>query len=105
MPRSAPKRFAISNSVGRTTILPASTLARSSRSLTSSVRSSAALRMNATWRSCSGVSGPSTRSRSSRASARIEFTGVRNSWLMFERKRDLSSSARRRWSAFSSSSA
>ena len=38
-------------------------------------------------------------------SARIEFSGVRNSWLMFERKRDFSSSARRRWSAFSSSSA
>ena len=63
------------------------------------------LRMNATWRSCSAVSSPSVRSSSMRASARIEFSGVRNSWLMFERKRDLSSSARRRWSAFSSSSA
>ena len=29
----------------------------------------------------------------------IEFTGVRNSCVMFERKRDLRSSARRRWSA------
>ena len=28
MPRSAPKRLAASNSIGRTTILPASTLAR-----------------------------------------------------------------------------
>ena len=35
----------------------------------------------------------------------IELSGVRNSWLMFERKRDFISSARRRWSAFSSSSA
>ena len=40
-----------------------------------------------------------------RDSARIELSGVRNSWLMFERKRDFISSARRRWSAFSSSSA
>ena len=36
MPRSAPNRFATSNSTGRTTVLPASTLARSSRSFTSS---------------------------------------------------------------------
>jgi hypothetical protein len=36
--------------------------------------------------------------------ARIEFRGVRNSWLMLERKRDFISSARRRCSAFSSSS-
>jgi hypothetical protein len=35
----------------------------------------------------------------------MEFSGVRNSWLMFERKRDFISSARRRWSARSSSSA
>ena len=40
-----------------------------------------------------------------RLSARIEFSGVRNSWLMFDRKRDFISSARRRWSARSSSSA
>ena len=31
--------------------------------------------------------------------------GVRNSWLMFDRKRDFISSARRWWSARSSSSA
>ena len=42
---------------------------------------------------------------SSRDSARIEFSGVRNSWLMLDRKRVFSSSARRRWSARSSSSA
>ena len=70
--------------------------ARSSRSLTRSDRSSAALRMKATCRSCSAVRSPSTRSRSSRDSARIEFSGVRNSWLMLDRKRDFISSARRR---------
>src|ERR1700730_3996308 len=42
MPRSAAKRSRTSNSAGRTTTLPASTLARSSRSFTTSVRSSAA---------------------------------------------------------------
>jgi hypothetical protein len=48
MPRSAPNRCSMSNSVGWTTILPASTLARSRRSLTSSDKPSAALRMNDT---------------------------------------------------------
>ena len=60
---------------------------------------------NATCSCCSVVSGPSAWSSSSRDSARIEFSGVRNSWLMLDRKRDFSSSARRRWSARSSSSA
>ena len=105
IPRSAPKSPVTSKSVGRTTILPASTLARSSRSPTSSDRSCAALRMNSTCRTCSDVSSPSRRRRSSRLSARIELRGVRNSWLMLERKRDFISSARRRWSARSSSSA
>ena len=91
-------------SVG-STVFPASIFARSSRSFTSSPSASAALRMKATCRSCSAVRSPSVRSSSMRVSAWIEFTGVRNSWVMFERKRDLSSSARRRWSAFSSSSA
>ena len=72
---------------------------------TSSDRSCAALRMKPTCRSCSAVSSPSIRPSRSRLSARIEFSGVRNSWLMFERKRDFISSARRRWSARSSSSA
>ena len=45
------------------------------------------------------------RASSRRESARIEFSGVRNSWLMLERNFDFSSSARRRWSARSSSSA
>ena len=67
MPRRAPKRFLRSNSAGRTTVLPASTFARSSRSFTSSDRSSAALRMKPTCRACSAVSGPS---RSSSRSAR-----------------------------------
>ena len=40
-----------------------------------------------------------------RDSARIELSGVRNSWLMLERKRVFISSARRRCSARSSSSA
>ena len=56
-----------SNSLGRTTILPASTLARSSRSPTSSDRSCAALRMNSTCRTCSDVRSPSTRRRRSAA--------------------------------------
>ena len=43
MPRNAPKRAPTSNSTARTTIFPASTLARSSRSLTSSNKLSARL--------------------------------------------------------------
>ena len=53
MPRSAPNRLPTSNSMGRITIFPASTLARSSRSFTSSASASAALRMKSTCRSCS----------------------------------------------------
>ena len=105
MPRSAPNSDATVNGDGTTTVLPASTLARSSRSSTSSVRFSAALRMKRTCVSCSAVSAPSLRASSSRDSARIEFSGVRNSWLMCDRNFDFSSSARRRWSARSSSSA
>ena len=45
MPRRAPNRSPTANSSARTTILPASTLARSSRSLTSSDRSRGGLRM------------------------------------------------------------
>jgi hypothetical protein len=40
--------------------------------------------------------GPSIRSSRRWDSAVMELSGVRNSWLMFDRKRDLSSSARRR---------
>ena len=45
VPRRPSKRSATSNDLGRTTALPASTLARSSRSLTSAESPSAALRM------------------------------------------------------------
>ena len=69
IPRSAPNRFDTSNSEGRTTLFPASTLARSRRSFTSSERSSEARRMNEIWRSCSAVNGPSVRSSSIQASA------------------------------------
>ena len=59
-----------SNSAGRTSILPASTLARSSRSLTSSDRSSAALRMKRDLLLLLARSAaPSMRSSSSRDSA------------------------------------
>ena len=61
--------------------------------------------MNPTCFSCSSVSGPSTRSSSSRAMLRMELIGVRNSWLMYARKRLLSSVASRSCSACASSSA
>ena len=80
MPRSAPNSRPASNSIGRITILPASILARSSRSFTSSPSASAALRMKVTCRSCSGLSSPSVRSSRMRVSAWIELSGVRNSW-------------------------
>ena len=56
--------------------------------------------------SCSDRESPSDRSQQQAAKAPdIEFSGERNSWLMLERNFDFNSSARRRWSAFSSSSA
>ena len=61
---------------------PASTLARSSKSSTISANSAALSWMKVTCFSCSSVSGPSTRSSSSRVMLRIELIGVRNSWLM-----------------------
>ena len=62
MPRSAPNSDCDGELATRTTtVLPASTLARSSRSSTSSVRFSAALRMKRTCVSCSAVSSPSLR--------------------------------------------
>ena len=61
--------------------------------------------MNRTCFSCSDVKSPSMRARRRRERAMMELTGVRNSCVMLERNRDLSSSALRKWSAFSSSSA
>ena len=91
---------------GRTTALPASTFARSSRSLTRAESPSAALRMKPTCFSCSARQLAVARGRGgSRTGSRIVFSGERNSWLMFERKRDFSSEIRRRAFAFSSSSA
>ena len=105
MPRSALNSSATSNSTGRTSILPASILARSSRSLTSSARSVAALRMKPTCISCSAVSGPSLRAssrpvrRADRVQRRAELVAHVGEEARFI------SSARRRKSALSSSSA
>ena len=96
MPRRRSNRSATSNVSGRMTTLPASTFARSSRSLTSSDRPSAALRMKPTCFSCSAVSSPSAAvQQEPRTGCRIEFSGVRNSWLMLDRKRVFSSETRR----------
>ena len=59
VPRKPSKSSATSNDLGRTVALPASTFARSSRSLTRADSPSAALRMNVTCFSCSGVRSPS----------------------------------------------
>ena len=96
IPRKALKSSCASNCAGRTSVLPASILARSSRSFTSSVRSSAALATNFTCVCCSSTSGPSSCDSSIPQSARMEFNGVRNSWLMLDRNRDFISEARRR---------
>jgi hypothetical protein len=82
MPRSAANRSTISNHSGEMVMRPASTLARSSRSLTISVSSRVAPRMNSTCFCCSGVSGPSSRDNRMPAMLVIEVSGVRNSWLM-----------------------
>ncbi|MPN63761.1 hypothetical protein SDC9_211527 [bioreactor metagenome] len=60
IPRSAPNRSSMKNSAGRTVTLPASTLARSSRSLTRSERSWLARCMKRTCFSCSPFKSPST---------------------------------------------
>ena len=95
MPRSADNRSTISNHSGEMVMRPASTLARSSRSSTISVSSRAEVRMNSTCFSCSDVSGPSRRDSRMPVMLVIEVSGVRNSWLMYERKRLLSSVASR----------
>ena len=82
MPRNAEKRSTISNQAGEMSTRPASILARSSRSSTISENSVAVVWMKPTCRSCSCVSGPSTRSTSRRAMLRMALMGVRNSWLM-----------------------
>src|SRR3569832_1002526 len=61
-------------------------------------------RMNWICFSCSAVSGPSRRSRSRRTIERIAPSGVRNSWLMYDRNRLFSSVAWRSASLRSSSS-
>ena len=82
MPRSAENRSTMSNQAGEMVMRPASTLARSSRSLTISVSSDAEVLMNVTCVRCSSVSGPSICASSSRAMLRMDPSGVRNSWLM-----------------------
>ena len=96
MPRSAENRSTISNHSGEMVTRPASTLARSSRSPTMSVSSRAEVRMNSTCFCCSDVNGPSRRDSRMPVMLDIEVSGVRNSWLMYERKRLLSSVASRR---------
>ncbi|PAV70344.1 hypothetical protein WR25_02885 [Diploscapter pachys] len=105
IPRSAANRSNMSNQAGEMVMRPASILARSSRSSTMSDNSRVALLTKATWRCCSSDSGPSSSSASRLVMLSIEPSGVRNSWLMYDRKRLFRSDAWRKCSAWMSSSA
>ena len=59
------------------------------------VETVAAVRTNCTCLVCSLVSGPSSSSSRMRVMLWIEPSGVRNSWLMYERKRLFNSEASR----------
>ena len=96
MPRSAENRSTISNHAGEMVTRPASTLARSSRSLTISVSSRAdGLDELDLLLLLGGQRAVQPRPAGCRAMLRIEPSGVRNSWLMYDRKRLLSSEASR----------
>lgn len=105
MPRRAPNRSGTEKDSSRTVILPASTLARSRRSSTSSESCCAALRMKPSGFSCEGSGMPAVPLSRSSEMLRMELMGVRTSWLICEWKRALSALVPRSASAFSSSSA
>ena len=81
MPRKAAKVSSTLNVTGRKPTLPASILDRSRRSSTISVSVSALFLTKPSCFSCSGVRSPSSRSRRSLDSPKMELSGVRNSWL------------------------
>ena len=99
---SAPSTW---NRLAWTTARPASVRARSSRSLTYAVSVSATSWMIRTCLSCSQVSSPSSRSIRNCEIVDSECSGVRSSWPISESRRVRSSTARRWYSARSSSSA